>query len=101
MCRHPVSPSAWRIPAPEEPTMHTRTRQIPLLVTIVAILWPTSSSAQAFTEIAFGPRQYTRSAGRPEGVVETFRRCGTGPCRIVVMNGDADHRVGSAVILLN
>jgi hypothetical protein len=60
------------------------------------------SADPAFTA-TFGPKRYTRLAGPPQTITETFQRCGTAPAQIVVVNGNADgtNRVSSASILLN
>src|SRR5947209_18303815 len=62
---------------------------------------PSSSAAQMMT--GFGPKQYTRSAGPPQTFTETFQHCGTAPCQLVVVNGNADgsNRISSASISLN
>jgi hypothetical protein len=51
----------------------------------------------------FGPMQYTRSAGKPQTFIDTFERCGTAACQVIVTNGNADgsNRISSASILLN
>ncbi len=76
---------------------------VSLLTMLLGSAWPTPSAAQSLLESAFGPRKYARGAGRPEGIVEAFHHCGTGPCQMVVLNGDGDpaHRVSSAEVLLN
>ena len=52
---------------------------------------------------AFGPERYTRTAGPPNVFSTTFQHCGTAPCQIVVVNGNADgsNRISSASIFLN
>jgi hypothetical protein len=51
----------------------------------------------------FGPVQYTRMTGAPRTFTATFEHCGTAPCRIVVVNGNADcsRRISAASISLN
>jgi len=51
----------------------------------------------------FGPRQFTRSRGPTQTFTESFPRCASGACRLVVVNGGADgsNRVSSASIYLN
>ena len=53
--------------------------------------------------VVFGPKQYTRAAGPPQTFTETFSHCGTAPCQIVVVNGNANgsNRISSASISLN
>jgi len=79
-------------------------RKIKLLLSVlVAMLqWTGVPPAGAQTPL-FGPKQYTRVSGAPQTFSETFSRCGTAACRIVVDNGNADgtHRVSSASISLN
>jgi len=59
--------------------------------------------ADAQTTPIFGPKQYTRMTGPPQTLTETFPHCGTAPCQIVVVNGDADggHRASTAKISVN
>src|SRR5262249_39753574 len=49
----------------------------------------------------FGPRQYTRLPGPEQTFTETFKHCGSSPCQIVVINGNADgtQRVRGSVFL--
>jgi hypothetical protein len=79
-----------------------RIRRFPtalLWTALLAFLLPAVSSA----EIVFGPETFTRSPGAPETFIATFERCGTGACRLIVVNGNPDgtDRVSSARILLN
>ena len=59
---------------------------------------PGSSAAQMTPD--FGPKQFTRIAGPPQTFSEAFQHCGTAPCQIVVINGNADdtNRISSASI---
>ena len=72
---------------------------------ISAVLRTPTSTATAPPPmtIAFGPKQYTRAAGQPQTITETFQHCGTGQCQIVIANGSGDRtkRVSSASISLN
>jgi hypothetical protein len=72
-----------------------------LLAALLVTATPVQSAAQATP--AFGPKQYTRGRGAPQTFSETFQHCGTGGCRIVVINGNPDgsDRVSSASIMLN
>jgi hypothetical protein len=60
-------------------------------------------SGQPFQSLVFGPKQYTRMTGPPQTFTNTFEHCGTAPCQIVVVNGDAagNNRISSATIGLN
>jgi hypothetical protein len=80
----------------EEVTMRTGW----LFVALMAML-PVSSIAQMTP--AFGPKQYMRTTGHPNTFTDTFSHCGTQPCQIVVVNGNADgsDRVSSGSISLN
>src|ERR1051325_3603432 len=51
----------------------------------------------------FGPKRYIRSTGAPQTITEKFLHCGTPPCQIVIIDGNADgtKRVSSASIFLN
>jgi len=54
----------------------------------------------------FGPKVYTRSAGKPQVVIDTFNVASTvGAFKLVVQNGEptgnAKHRVTSAIVTLN
>jgi hypothetical protein len=62
-----------------------------------------SFSQPAQTAPAIGPTRYTRLAGPPQTFTETFQHCGTAPCQLVVVNGNADgtNRVDSGSISLN
>src|SRR6266480_863840 len=74
-----------------------------LLLGFCSVVMSPSSIAAPMTPI-FGPKQYTRIAGRPQTFTETFQHpCGTAPCQIVVVNGNADgtKRISSASISLN
>ena len=62
---------------------------------LMAALFPIACAADDFT-IAFGPKTYERLIGPPQTFTDTFSRCGTSACRIVVMN-----RYSSATIYLN
>jgi hypothetical protein len=64
-------------------------------------IWPAPSAAQA--TLAFGPKQFTRSAGPRQTFTETFQHCGTARCKIVVVNGNSNgsNRVSSASVFLN
>jgi len=70
-----------------------------LLVALIVALSATSSIAAT----TFGPKQFTRRAGPPQTYTESFPGCGAPPCRLVVVNGDADgnHRVSSASVFVN
>src|SRR5713101_7997501 len=74
---------------------------IALLAAFGAVLFASSSAAQLAP--TFGPKRYTRTAGRPQTFTETFPRCGGAPCQLVVVNGSADgsHRVSVASIFLD
>jgi hypothetical protein len=63
---------------------------------------PPAFSAPQMTPV-FGPKQYTRTTGKPQTVTDSFEHCGTMPCQIVVVNGDgtAKNRISSATIGLN
>jgi hypothetical protein len=67
------------------------------------LTWMLPSSIAAETTPVFGPKQYTRTTGKPQTFTETFEHCGTASCQIVVTNGNADgtDRVSSASIYLN
>jgi hypothetical protein len=67
-----------------------------------ALMWPPALGAAAMTPV-FGPKQYTRAAGPPQTFTETFQHCGTAPCQLVMVNGNADgrNRISSASISLN
>ena len=74
-----------------------------LLLGFCSVVMSPSSIAAPMTPI-FGPKQYTRIAGRPQTFTETFQHpCGTAQCQIVVVNGNADgaKRISSASIFLN
>lgn len=81
--------------------MRLRSVLIVLLATSLASIFLATSAAQETP--AFGPTQFNRTAGPPNTFTETFQHCGTAPCRIVIVNGNADgsHRVSSATIYLN
>jgi hypothetical protein len=74
---------------------------ITLVGAVVASMPPTCSAAS--TTPVFGPKQYTRMAGPPQTLTDTFEHCGTAPCQIVVANGDGTgkNRISSASIGLN
>jgi hypothetical protein len=79
-----------------EVTMRTK-----IFLIALALVLPMMSAAD-MTPV-FGPQQYTRTTGRPDTFTASFAHCGTAPCQIVVVNGNADgsNRVSSASILLN
>jgi hypothetical protein len=62
-----------------------------------------STTVAAATTTAFGPKQFNRTSGGPNVYTETFQHCGTSPCQIVIVNGNANgsNRVSSATISLN
>jgi hypothetical protein len=77
---------------------------------LVAIVWTytlascfLASGSAAETTPVFGPTDYTRVAGTPQTFTETFERCGTSACQIVVINGNPDgtQRISSASIFVN
>ena len=72
-----------------------------LVGTLLAMILPSSIAAQMTP--AFGPKQYTRIAGKPQVFTETFEHCGTAPSQIVVINGNANgtNRISSASLFLN
>jgi hypothetical protein len=73
---------------------------LPLLLTALCVLVaPSGLSAQP----AFGPTRYMRTTGPPQTFTDTFSRCGTAACQIVVVNGNADgtNRTSSAFVYLN
>jgi hypothetical protein len=72
-----------------------------LLVVFSVLTFPARGAAQ--TTPAFGPKQYTRLTGQPQTFTEIFQHCGTAPCHIAVINGNADgtKRISSASIFLN
>ena len=78
------------------------TRRLSVLVA-AALLWLVPAAARADMTLAFGPRQYTRMTGAPQTFTETFSRCGSQTCQIVVVNGGPDipKRISSAAIFLN
>ena len=59
-----------------------------------------TASAREVTR--FGPKQYTRSAGKPQTITDTFAAV-PGEGRLIIENGTGDQgsRVRSAVVLLN
>jgi len=69
---------------------------------LFASSFPSASTAQEMTP-AFGPKQFTRTAGPPQTFTETFQHCGTAACQIVVTNGNPDGtgRISSSSIRLN
>ena len=71
------------------------------VVAAVLLLMPATSRADMMS--AFGPRQYTRAAGAPQTFTDTFSRCGSQTCQIVVVNGSPGgaNRISSAAIFLN
>lgn len=81
--------------------MRAKCSLIVLVAALAASTLPSSGVAQ-MTPI-FGPNQYIRAAGPPQTFTETFERCGTAECQIVVINGNADgtNRISSASISLN
>jgi len=62
-----------------------------------------SSASAASTTPVFGPKSYTRATKKPQVFTETFERCGTAACQIVVTNGNPDgtQRISSASVVLN
>ncbi len=73
-----------------------------LLVAVFLALVSPISKAADMTPV-FGPQRYTRMTGAPQNFAAPFSHCGTAPCQIVVVNGNADrsNRVSSASVLLN
>lgn len=78
-----------------------RPRILPLLAPLAALFCLPALAAQAAP--TFGPRKYVRTSGPPQTFTESFPRCGSGNCRLVVVNGSANgsHRVSSASVFLN
>ncbi len=72
----------------------------PIVLTVSLLL---ASAGAAETTPAFGPKEFSRIAGRPQTFTETFERCGTSACQIVVTNGNPDgtSRISSASISVN
>jgi hypothetical protein len=97
-------------PIPSLPSALTLTKnsesKMPLVLLLLglcsALMWPPALGAAAMTPV-FGPKQYTRTAGPPQTFTETFQHCGTTPCQLVMVNGNADgtNRISSASISLN
>jgi len=71
------------------------------LVTVLASTLPSPAAAE--TTPVFGPTQYMRATGRPQTLTDTFERCGTAACQIVITNGNADatNRISSASVFIN
>ena len=78
-------------------------RMGPLFTAAVLALLGLLLPARAAADTVFGPQTYERSNGAPQTFTATFERCGTGPCRLIIVNGNADgtDRVSSAMIALN
>ena len=74
-----------------------------LIAAALVLLSSSLPAASAQMTPAFGPKQYTRTAGPPQTFTEHFHHCGTAACQIVIVNGNADgsNRVSSASISLN
>src|SRR4029077_16855578 len=78
-------------------------RMGPLVTAAILALLALLRPARAAADTVFGPQTYERSNGAPQTFTATFERCGTGPCRLIIVNGNADgtDRVSSATIALN
>src|SRR3954470_9896240 len=63
---------------------------------LMATLLPAICAADDWTA-SFGPKQYERLTGPPQTFTDTFSRCGTAGCRIVVLSD----RNSSASVYLN
>lgn len=72
-----------------------------LLTGCVFMICAAFTTAQAAS--TFGPKRYTRVAGPAQTITDTFPRCASGTCQLVVTNGNADgsNRVSSASVSLN
>jgi hypothetical protein len=84
-------------------SFHRFERMGPFLTAAVLALLGLLLPARAAGDTVFGPQTYERSNGAPQTFTATFERCGTGPCRLIIVNGNADgtDRVSSATIALN
>ncbi len=75
------------------------------LIVLAAFLLVSAQPAysDAAMTAVYGPKQFTRTKGRPQTLTETFDTCGSAPSQIVITNGDADgkNRISSASIFLN
>lgn len=64
------------------------------------IMFPDTSQAQS---PIFGPKRYTRGSNATDTFADTIPRCGSGPCRLIVLNGNENgtNRISSATVSLN
>ncbi len=76
----------------------------PFIIAVALLLGICITTASAREVTRFGPKQYTRSAGKPQTITDTFvASAAIGEGKIIIENGAGDQgsRVRSAVVSLN